>query len=81
MSALTTPAIAAGEWVTIRDVRQAAHPKVPGLRQWPVQPYSRPWYVAEVRGVAAVLKRHPSALAMVITPVSNLRRTEAPQSW
>jgi hypothetical protein len=69
-------AISAGAEVTVRDSRQLG-PGLPLIRmdlaQRPWIPITGSWFVIEVCGVVARIKRSPLASIELRTPVSNLR--------
>lgn len=77
MSTLTAPALAAGDEVEARDLRQLTF-EFNGVKLAHGVEHGRGvWFVLEVRGVAARLGRSPLSLICVVTPLSNLRRTGA----
>ena len=75
---MSTPIIV-GDEVTVRDSRQLS-PGLPislDLAERPWIAILGSWFVVDVCGVAARIKRSPLASIEIVTPLSNLRRTEA----
>lgn len=75
MNTLTAPALAVGDEVEARDLRQLTFEFMGTKLAHGVEHGRGTWFVLEVRGVAARLGRSPLSLVCVVTPLSNLRRT------